>query len=198
VVGSAHHPPLDYGFFYLELNSRDLLCYSRRMNETQLLQGRLISPENIEQIRALMIENPTWHRTRLSIEILWQGGAGKLPLRLIVIAPIPYRAVLSQHCLLSASSLFSLQTQAMGQLPSIHKRKTCHFPARQEKLRTADRHGGATYTAKAAHAHERTAIMSFKVIRATALNYQFKWWAVPTLRAREWLRYGACAHEVQS
>jgi hypothetical protein len=27
---------------------------------------------------------------------------------------------------------------------------------------------GATYTAKAAHAHERTVIMSFKVIRATA------------------------------
>jgi hypothetical protein len=25
------------------------------------------------------------------------------------------------------------------------------------------------------------------------LNLQFKWWAVPTLRAREWLRYGACA-----
>jgi hypothetical protein len=39
------------------------------MNETQLIQGRLISPQDIEQIRALMIENPKWHRTRLSIEI---------------------------------------------------------------------------------------------------------------------------------
>jgi hypothetical protein len=61
-VGTAHHPPLDYGhFFNLELNSRDLLCNSRRMNETHLIQGRLISPEDIEQIRALMIENPKWH-----------------------------------------------------------------------------------------------------------------------------------------
>jgi len=43
------------------------------MKETQLIQGRLISPEDIAQIRALMIENPKWHRTRLSIEIcrLW-------------------------------------------------------------------------------------------------------------------------------
>jgi hypothetical protein len=52
------------------------------MNETQLLQGRLISPENIEQIHALMIENPKWHRTRLSIEICrlwnWIDATGRL------------------------------------------------------------------------------------------------------------------------
>jgi hypothetical protein len=69
-------------FFQLGLNSRDLLCYSRRMNETQLIQGRLISPEDIEQIRALMIENPKWHRTRLSIEICrrwnWIDATGRL------------------------------------------------------------------------------------------------------------------------
>jgi hypothetical protein len=69
---TIHHWITDI-FFNLELDSRDLLCYSRCMNETQLIQGRLISPEDIEQIRALMIENPKWHRTRLSIEIcrLW-------------------------------------------------------------------------------------------------------------------------------
>jgi hypothetical protein len=61
---TIHHWITDI-FFNLELVSRDFLCYSRRMNETQRLQGRLISPENIEQIRALMIENPTWYRTRL-------------------------------------------------------------------------------------------------------------------------------------
>jgi hypothetical protein len=60
---TIHHWITDI-FFNLELNSRDLLCYSRCMNETQLIEGRLISPEDIDQ-----------------------GGAGKLPLRLIVIAP---------------------------------------------------------------------------------------------------------------
>jgi len=52
------------------------------MNETQLIQGRLISPQDIEQIRALMIENPKWHRTRLSIEICrlwnWIDAIGRL------------------------------------------------------------------------------------------------------------------------
>jgi hypothetical protein len=52
------------------------------MNETQLIQRRLISPEDIEQIRALMIENPKWHRTRLSIEICrlwnWIDAIGRL------------------------------------------------------------------------------------------------------------------------
>jgi hypothetical protein len=59
---------------------------------------------------------------------------------------------------------------------------------------------GATYTAKAAYAHERTVIMSFKVIRATAPNLQFKWWAVPTLRAYAPANGFAMglAHEVQS
>jgi hypothetical protein len=83
---TIHHWITDI-FFNLELDSRDLLCYSRCMNETQLIQGRLISPEDIEQIRALMIENPKWHRTRLSIPagiktwpaalycLSWIGGA---------------------------------------------------------------------------------------------------------------------------
>jgi hypothetical protein len=52
------------------------------MNETQLIQGRLISPQDIEQICALMIENPKWHRTRLSIEICrlwnWIDATGRL------------------------------------------------------------------------------------------------------------------------
>jgi hypothetical protein len=52
------------------------------MNETQLIQGRLISSQDIEQISALMIENPKWHRTRLSIEICrlwnWIAATGRL------------------------------------------------------------------------------------------------------------------------
>jgi hypothetical protein len=40
--------------FRSELTRPSLI--NRRMNETQLIQGRLISPEDIEQIRALMIE----------------------------------------------------------------------------------------------------------------------------------------------
>jgi hypothetical protein len=39
------------------------------VNETQLIQGRLISPEDIDQIHALIIENHKWHRTRFPIEI---------------------------------------------------------------------------------------------------------------------------------
>jgi hypothetical protein len=52
----------------LPTTAHDRLCYRRRMNETQLIQGRLIGPEVIEQTRALMIENPKWHRTRLSAD----------------------------------------------------------------------------------------------------------------------------------
>jgi len=104
-------------FFEFSSGLARLSCYSRRMNETQLIQGRLISPQDIEQIRVL-IENPKWHRTRTNdsawqedyffigdkwrpvrfkqiSSVLWQGGAGNLPLRLIVIAPIPY--LLSFH-----------------------------------------------------------------------------------------------------
>jgi YD repeat-containing protein len=71
------------------------------------------------------------------------------------------------------------------------KRKTCHFPARQENLRTTDRHRGHLYS-EAAHAHERTAIMSFKVIRATVpeLAVQMVGGAHPT---RPWMsRGGRC------
>jgi hypothetical protein len=52
------------------------------MNETQLIQGRMISPEDIEQIRALLRENPQWHRTRLSVELCrlwnWIDATGRL------------------------------------------------------------------------------------------------------------------------
>jgi hypothetical protein len=52
------------------------------MNQTQLIQGRLLSPEDIEQIRSLLREHPQWHRTRLSVELCrlwnWIDATGRL------------------------------------------------------------------------------------------------------------------------
>ncbi|MFA7174965.1 MAG: Druantia anti-phage system protein DruA [Kiritimatiellia bacterium] len=52
------------------------------MNEVIRVQGRDLSPKNIEDIRKLLAEHPQWHRTRLSREICsaweWQDEAGRL------------------------------------------------------------------------------------------------------------------------
>lgn len=47
-----------------------------------ILQGRLVTPEDINLINQLMVENPDWHRTRLSRELCrmwdWRGDRGNL------------------------------------------------------------------------------------------------------------------------
>jgi len=52
------------------------------MNEVQRIQGRLIHPEDIEHIQALLRDNPGWHRTRLSRELCrewnWVDAIGRL------------------------------------------------------------------------------------------------------------------------
>lgn len=53
-------------------------CMSRVLH----IQGRQLSPDDIETIRRLMAENPDWHRTRLSKEICqrwdWRTNKGLL------------------------------------------------------------------------------------------------------------------------
>ena len=39
------------------------------MHESLVIQGRRLTPQDIQWIRRLIKENPAWHRTRLSIEI---------------------------------------------------------------------------------------------------------------------------------
>lgn len=52
------------------------------MSEVQLIQGRLLSPKDVEHIRQLMREHPQWHRTRLSVELCrqwnWIDATGRL------------------------------------------------------------------------------------------------------------------------
>lgn len=47
-----------------------------------IVQGRLVKPEDISLINQLMVENPDWHRTRLSRELCsmwnWRGDGGNL------------------------------------------------------------------------------------------------------------------------
>jgi hypothetical protein len=83
--------------------------------------------------------------------VLWQGGAGKLPLRLIVIAPIPYR--------------LSFHSRAFYRRPAYF---LCDNPPIQQK-----RH---THTNEPLSCHSKSSVPQL-------LNLQFKWWAVPTLRA---------------
>ena len=47
------------------------------METTMTIQGRLVTPDDIQLIRRLMKENPDWHRTRLSKElcIIWNWRA---------------------------------------------------------------------------------------------------------------------------
>jgi len=49
------------------------------MNKTTVIQGRRISPEDIELIKKLIDTNPSWGRTRLSKElcILWNFKSAK-------------------------------------------------------------------------------------------------------------------------
>jgi hypothetical protein len=47
-----------------------------------LIQGRCVSAQDLAQIRALLVEHPSWHRTRLSRELcdlwVWRNEAGRL------------------------------------------------------------------------------------------------------------------------
>jgi hypothetical protein len=47
-----------------------------------LIQGRLFSAQDLAQIRTLLLEHPSWHRTRLSRELcdlwVWRNEAGRL------------------------------------------------------------------------------------------------------------------------
>lgn len=50
------------------------------MNSAQIVQGRLIHPKDIEQIRSLIEDHPSWSRHRLSLELVhlwnWRNRAG--------------------------------------------------------------------------------------------------------------------------
>jgi hypothetical protein len=52
------------------------------VNEEQIIQGRRISPNEVEQVRQLLAAHPDWHRTRLSKELAvlwcWRNGVGQL------------------------------------------------------------------------------------------------------------------------
>jgi hypothetical protein len=52
------------------------------MPESMVIQGRCITPQDIQWIRHLIQENPCWHRKRLSIEICqrwnWRAANGQL------------------------------------------------------------------------------------------------------------------------
>ena len=52
------------------------------MSEQQVIQGRLIGPSELAQIRQCMAAHPTWSRRRLSQELAnlwdWRNGAGRL------------------------------------------------------------------------------------------------------------------------
>jgi len=47
------------------------------MEKTTIIQGREITPEDIESIREMIKANPSWGRTRLSRElaVLWNWRA---------------------------------------------------------------------------------------------------------------------------
>jgi hypothetical protein len=52
------------------------------MNETIVVQGRTLNPQDIARIRELIAANPSWNRRRLS-EVLsaewnWRNGSGRL------------------------------------------------------------------------------------------------------------------------
>jgi len=52
------------------------------MNKTMIIQGREVSPEDIEFIREMIKANPSWGRTRLSRELAllwnWRAANGQL------------------------------------------------------------------------------------------------------------------------
>jgi hypothetical protein len=52
------------------------------MQESMVIQGRCVTPQDIQLIRRLINENPSWHRKRLSIEICqlwnWRTANGQL------------------------------------------------------------------------------------------------------------------------
>ena len=52
------------------------------MQESMVIQGRRVTPQDIQWLRRLINENPSWHRKRLSIEICqlwnWRAANGQL------------------------------------------------------------------------------------------------------------------------
>lgn len=52
------------------------------MQESMVIQGRCVTPQDIQWIQRLIQENPSWHRKRLSIEICqlwnWRAANGQL------------------------------------------------------------------------------------------------------------------------
>jgi hypothetical protein len=139
------------------------------MNETQLIQGRLISPQDIEQIRALMIENPKWHRTRLSIEI----------------------------CISEPVSFHKKNSPTLALAPPISSTFFYIYIAIEIKSGLAPPHSrlaqGAHLHSKAVHARSNVPARYRCHSKSSApqiLSLRFNWWAVPTLRACGWLRYG--------
>jgi len=52
------------------------------MSDKTIIQGRLIGSAEVELIRRLLVENPDWHRTRLSRELCaiwnWRNGSGRI------------------------------------------------------------------------------------------------------------------------
>ena len=52
------------------------------MSTETIIQGRLIGPAEVGQVRRLLAEHPDWHRTRLSQELCalwdWRNGSGRI------------------------------------------------------------------------------------------------------------------------
>ena len=52
------------------------------MEAEKIIQGRCVGPADVALIGALLVQNPTWGRVRLSLELCrrwaWQNGAGQL------------------------------------------------------------------------------------------------------------------------
>jgi hypothetical protein len=69
-------------FFKKQLDSRKLIPYTREMSNTIRVQGRDLSPTDIDEIKKKIDAHPDWHRTRLSREICaeweWKDEVGRI------------------------------------------------------------------------------------------------------------------------
>ncbi len=59
-----------------------MIAYIWTMQEIIVIQGRCVAPQDIQWIRRLIQENPSWHRKRLSMELCqlwnWRAANGQL------------------------------------------------------------------------------------------------------------------------
>jgi hypothetical protein len=208
------------GAFMLRKNSHPKMCAPMTVpgKKTTFFIGDKWRPVRFKQISS----------------VLWQGGAGNMPLRLIVIAPIPYRLSFHSRAFYRRPAYFlcdnldlPLKTLIQAsfdrwQIEVNHRDEKQHIGLQHPQMwneRSVDRlpafmvasysflllaslqaYGAkrsdqylrpAKWQTAKRYTHGRTNRPAIVVIQShPRLNLQFNWWAVPTLRACGWLRYG--------